>query len=161
MANSSEIIRYKQQIMSMLINNETIVSLIDNPDITEPEELIGVNLFNFIRIPHSIEEEGTYIAFEVDIPQITASNQERFKKLTVTFYVISHERSMPTTLGGTRIDLIAAELDRMFTGFVGIGTQPIELVSNTGNGISVKHRCRILTFRAEDWIDTYCEEAIS
>ena len=156
MANSFEIVSYKQTIMSMLIHNSRIAELINDPDIEEVEELIGTHLFNFIRIPQSIEEENTYIAYEVAIPNVVNSNTTWFKKLTLTFYVITHERTMPTDEGGTRIDLLAAELDQMSTGFKGLGTQPLELVSNTSNGISVKHRCRILTFKAEDWIDTHC-----
>lgn len=160
MANSFEIIRYKQQIMSLLVNNDYVVELIDNTDIEEPEDLIGNNLFNYIRIPQSIEEAETYIAFEIDVPKINDSNKEWFKQLVITFYIIAHESTMPTTLGGTRIDLLAAEIDKMFTGYVGIGKQPLQLKSNTSNGISVKHRCRILTFMAEDWIDAHCEDNI-
>ena len=38
MANSFEIIKYKQQIGSMLINCPEIVELINNKDIEEPED---------------------------------------------------------------------------------------------------------------------------
>lgn len=41
MANSFEIIKYKQQIGSMLINCPEIVELINNDEIEEPEDLIG------------------------------------------------------------------------------------------------------------------------
>lgn len=158
MANSFEIVRYKQLIMSALINNERIVALIGNNEVESPEDLVDENLFDYIRIPCAIEEEKTFIAFEVDVPRINRSNEEYLKKLVITFYVITHERLMRTQEGGTRIDILAAEIDKMFTGSQMFGTQPLEIMSNTANGVSVKHRCRILTFKAEDWIDTYCED---
>lgn len=151
MANSKEIILYKQQIASILVNDEEIVKLLDDPDVETPDELIGKKIFNFMRYPFAVEEEVSYIAFEVEIPRY--SNQNRlFKKLAITFYVVSHERLMPTDdpLGGTRNDLIAARIDKLFNGYKGIGKTPLELVSNLADAVSVKHRRRILTFYADD-----------
>ena len=92
MANSFEIIDYKQKIASMLINNEDIVRLINNTDIESPEELIGENIFNFMRYPDSVEHEITYICFEVEVPKISNTNY-LFKQLVITFYVITHALS--------------------------------------------------------------------
>ena len=50
MANSFEIIRYKQQIMSMFINNDEIIRLIDAKDFENTEDLINENIFYFLRI---------------------------------------------------------------------------------------------------------------
>lgn len=160
MANSQELTRYKQQIMSLIINNEKIVELIDNPDVTleNSEELIGKNVFNFIRLPEAPEEERTYICIEVDIPDIrNAYYNKMFKELIVTIYIITAERLMPTKYGGTRTDLISAELDTMLNDFQGIGFNKIKCISNTSNGIGVKHRCRIMTFTTQDLINSGCE----
>ena len=151
MANSSEITRYKQQIMSLFINNETIVELIDNEDIENTEELIGENIFNFLRVPNPPEEEKTYICIEVDIPDAYKSSYNNlFKKVVVTIYIITHERLMPTQYGGTRTDLISAEVDKTLTSATNIGCGGLELLSNNSNGIGVKHRCRIMTFSTYD-----------
>lgn len=152
MANCFEIIKYKQQIGSMLINSPEIVALINNTEIEEPDELIGKNIFNFIRYPFAPEEELCYICFEVDVPETYSNRNFLFKKLVLTFYIVSHERLMPTTdpSGGTRNDLISAHIDKIFNGYKGIGKNALELISNTASSISTKHRCRIMTFAAED-----------
>ena len=158
MANSFEIIKYKQQIGSMLINCPEIVELINNTEIEEPEDLIGENVFNFIRYPFSIEEEITYIAFEVDVPKVYSDRNYLFKQLTITFYIVSHERLMPTedVSGGVRNDLISAHIDKLFNGYSGIGKRKLQLISNVAQAISTKHRCRIMTFAAEDLNDSRC-----
>lgn len=160
MANSFEIVKYKQQIGALLIQDEDIVRLIDNKDIESPEDLIGQNIYNFARHPQSIEDETTFICFEVDIPKVSTSYNYLFKKLTLTFYIICHERLMPTDdiYGGTRNDLIAARIDKIFNGYKGIGKVPLELISNTASAISVKHRCRTLVFSAEDLNASRCNE---
>lgn len=159
MANSYEIITYKQQIGSMLINNSEIVKLINNKDIEEPEELIGENIFNFIRYPNAPEEEITFIAFEVDVPKVYSDQNYLFKQLVITFYIVSHERLMPTddVSGGVRNDLIAACIDKMFNGYSGIGKKKLQLISNVAQAISTKHRCRIMTFAADDLNNSRCK----
>ncbi len=151
MANSREIILYKQQIASVLVNDDEIVRLLNDTDIETPDELIGKRIFNFMRYPFAVEEEVSYIAFEVEIPKYNNVNK-LFKKLMITFYVVSHERLMPTDdpLGGTRNDLLAARIDKLFNGYRGIGKTPLELISNTADAVSVKHRRRILVFYADD-----------
>ncbi len=164
MANSQELTRYKQQIMSLIINNEKIFELIDNPnvDFETSEKLIGKNVFNFIRLPEAPEEEKTYICIEVDIPDIRNTyynkmfKNKMFKEVIVTIYIITAERLMPTKYGGTRTDLISAELDTMLNNYQGIGFDKIKCISNVANGIGVKHRCRIMTFTTEDLIDGMC-----
>lgn len=159
MANSFEIIRYKQQIGSMLINCPEIIELINDTDIEEPEELIGERIFNFIRYPKAPEEEVTYIAFEVDVPKVYSDRNYLFKQLTITFYIVSHERLMPTNdiSGGVRNDLIAANIDKIFNGYEGMGKGPLQLISNVAQAISTKHRCRIMTFSADDLNNSRCK----
>ncbi len=158
MANSYGIIRIKQQLQSLLINNEEIVRLINakEEDIETPDDLISTHIFNYIRIPESPEEAKTYIAFEIDVPDVYSINY-LFKKLVITFYIISAESLMPTNQGATRIDLISAEIDKMLNGYDGIGLQPLELISNTSGGIGVKHRHRIMTFATKDLSSAVCD----
>lgn len=149
MANSFEITRYKQQIMSMFINNDEIVRLIDNKEVENTEDLINENIYYFLRVPEAPEEEKTYICIEVDIPDAQATYNKLMRELVVTIYIITHERLMPTPLG-TRTDLISAEIDKILTSQDVIGKSKMELLSNNANGIGVKHRCRIMTFTVQD-----------
>ena len=109
---SKAIKRYKQQIISLLIHNEELVELINNTEIETPEDLIGKNIFGYIRIPQAPEEAKTYVALKIDVPEVYLSNS-LFKKIIITIYVITHEDLMPTELGGSRIDLMGEEVEKI------------------------------------------------
>ena len=66
---------------------------------------------------------------------------------------------MPTddVSGGVRNDLIAAYIDKLFNGYEGIGKKELRLISNTAQAISVKHRCRIMKFVADDLNNSRCK----
>lgn len=149
MANSFEIIRYKQQIMSMFINNDEIIHLIDAKDCENTEELINENIFYFLRVPEAPEEEKTYICIEVDIPNTSSVYNNLMRELVITIYIITHENLMATP-SGTRTDLLSAEIDKLLSSQRIIGKTKMELLTNTANGIGVKHRCRIMTFTVQD-----------
>lgn len=157
MANSQEIIRYKQQLTSLIINNAAVVKLINEPEITNPEDLIYHNIYDFVRIPETIDEEKTYICIKVDVPQVYRSSF-LFKQLIISIYIISHQKQMITEYGGTRIDLISALLDKMLNGRRDIGKKKLELISNIEDSIGSKHRCRIMKFKAEDINNSKCFE---
>lgn len=149
MANSFEIIRYKQQIMSMFINNDEIIRLIDAKDFENTEDLINENIFYFLRVPEAPEEEKTYICIEVDIPDTGSVYNNLMRELIVTIYIITHENLMATP-SGTRTDLLSAEIDKLLSSQRIIGKTKMELLTNIANGIGVKHRCRIMTFTVQD-----------
>ena len=107
-------------------------------------------------MPNAPEEEETWNTLEIDIPKIYSSNKELFKDLVITIYIITHERLMPTIYGGTRIDLISAEIDKMLNGYEGIGKKPLELLNNIAQAISVKHRCRVMQFSAMEINNSKC-----
>lgn len=135
--------------MSMLINDDEIVRLIDNKDIENTEDLINNNIFYFVRVPDAPEEEKTYICIEVDIPDSFNMRNNILRELKITIYIITHERLMATPLG-TRTDLIAAEIDKILTTQRVIGKSEMKLLSNEANGLGVKHRCRIIAFTVQD-----------
>ena len=149
MAYSEEIKYYKQKITSLIINNSDIVDLFDEPTIIDPEKLIYNNVFNFIRIPKTPEETKSYVCFKIDIPEVCPSNF-LYKTIVITFWVITHQDNMITDLGGTKIDLMAIEIEKIFNGYKGFGNKPLELISNIEGVASNIHPCRIITFRAED-----------
>ena len=148
MASSRKIVSYKQTLAALFINNERIVELINQADITNPEKLIHNNIFEFIRIPEVPEEQKTFICIEISIPEVYTVNF-LFKQLVIEIYVISHQGLMVTDEGGCRTDLLAAEVDEMLSGYKGIGVKPLELISNVPKAVGDKHRARVLRFKTE------------
>ena len=74
MTPSGQIKKYKQQLISLFVNNEKIVKLINEKDISNPEDLIYHNFFNFIRVPETIDEERNYICVKIDVPEVYTSS---------------------------------------------------------------------------------------
>ena len=87
MTPSGQIKKYKQQLISLFVNNEKIVKLINEKDISNPEDLIYHNFFNFIRVPETIDEERNYICVKIDVPEVYTSSLF-FKQIIITIYVV-------------------------------------------------------------------------
>ena len=150
MAKSEVISKYKHKITSLIVNNKKIINWINEPNIVDNDKLIYNNIFNYIRIPYSTEDEKVYICLEVDIPEIYSQENPLYGKLVITIYIICHQNLMKTGLGGTRTDLISGEIDKMLTGKKIVGIKNLELVSNIAGSVNDRHRCRVMTFYAED-----------
>lgn len=155
MAYAEEIIAFKQQIASLIINNSEIIELLNEPTVTNSEDLIYNNIFNFLRVPSVPNETKTYICYKIDVPEVCPSNF-LFKKLEITFWIISHQDIMITDLGGNRIDLISSKLEKMLIGYKDMGNKPLELISNIETVASNLHPCRIVIFKAEDLVKKRC-----
>ena len=147
--SSKTIIKFKRQLATMLINSERIVELIHNQEIDNPEDLMYNNIFNFIRIPKSPEEQKNYLCYRVYMPEVYTSNMF-FQKLVVEVYTVSHQNEMITDEGATRIDLLAEEVEALLDGNTSFGKKPLELISNEEEGFGSHHRCRVLRFEAFD-----------
>ena len=119
MANLKEIPKYKNTILSLIISNENIVELL-NGNIEQSENLIGVNLFDYPKIPLA-EEELAYITVEIDIPTMFNIKNKIFRKPQIVLDIIVHDKLMKTNTIGNRLDLLCSEIDKVFNGFNGLG----------------------------------------
>lgn len=160
MNRSRAIIKYKQKLMSKIVNNKAIIGLVDKEYINSADELIGKNLFNYIRIPNTEEEEKTYICLEVDIPEVYSDENYMFGKLEIIVYIITHQNLMDTNQGALRTDLISAYIDEMFNLKKIVGLKPLELICNVSGAVTgtTYHRCRIMKFYGEDWTLDKCND---
>lgn len=155
MTPSGQIKKYKQQLISLFVNNEKIVKLINEKDISNPEDLIYHNFFNFIRVPETIDEERNYICVKIDVPEVYTSSLF-FKQIIITIYVVSHQKQMVTEFGGARPDLIAEQIEEILIDYEGIGKKKLVEISNVEKDLGDRHRCRILKFKAEDMSKSRC-----
>jgi len=156
MANSFEIIRYKQKLISSIVNQDTIINLIDSDYIGIGDELIYNNIFPYMRVPHTEEEKLTYITMRVDVPNISSS-RKTLKDILITISVVTHQDLMKVENGGgTRTDLLGAEIDNLFNGSDEFGIGQLELKSNFEENVDYKHRCRTLKFVVTDINRSLC-----
>lgn len=163
MNTTSPIIRYKQKLMSSIINSPELISLLDkryvvNGECVDVDEgLVYKQIFPFYYIPDTQTEKLSYIILKVDGLGI---RNKLYNKAKVCICVISHQDCMKVENGrGTRIDLIAEIIEDMFNGRDDFGFGEMELKTNIESSINDKHRCRILDFVVEDFNANACKNS--
>lgn len=158
MANSHEIIEYKQKAMSLIVHNPKIISLIDEPDAEYADDLIGTNLFTYFRNPLTEQEAKTYIFMLVD-SRSSKNINNLLKTVIVTFRIVSHvgKMAVPKRVGN-RVDLLGAEIDEQFNKKDVFGIGELELVSNEEGFLDNTHPQRIIKFIVEDFDNKRCKK---
>lgn len=151
MPNLSNLTEYKNRFMEFLINNKQICSLLTDTDgeSIPYDNLKYTQIFPYDFIPDTIDEQKTFICFDVDIPRV--------KTLAVTdvylyVYVFTHKDLMRIPQKGIRPDLICHVIDTAINGDTTWGFEKLELESCTrmsppGHDM----RGRVLRYRVEDW----------
>lgn len=151
MANSNEIVRYKQTIVSMIVNDEDIIELLDEKDVEYADDLVYINIFPYFRIPQTEQEQKAYILMYIDVPTNTNPNN-LMKDIIITFVVACHDGKMKVQgTGGTRVDLLSAKVDERFNGSEVFGIGRLKLISNLEGNLSKTHPCRTLKFKIMDF----------
>ena len=131
MAYGKEIVTYKNQIASTILNDNAIVSMITEiiPPEKPVEDLLYTYIFPFDYIPDAIQEVGCYICYEIEVPKVSIVNYF-FKDVIITFRIICHQAAMKTSYGATRIDYLAHLIELLFNGNTEYGFNNLELVSS-------------------------------
>lgn len=163
MANSQEIIRYKQQIINAVLNDYELVKLIDSQyaddtdeSTIDAENLLYNNVFPYYYNPELVTEQKCFLFMMVDTPRVQS---DLIKDMQITIIVASHQGLMkvPYDTSGTRIDLMSACVDRLFNGKGKMGFGDLSLSSNIEGSIDTRHRCRTIRFKVEDFNLTKCD----
>lgn len=100
----------KRKILLRLAENERIFELIDNKKINKknPDDLINVNIFPFLKIDYTVQEAGTYIGIKIDYPELNSNII--FKNTRLTVLIVSANRHLRAASGDLRTDLISEEI---------------------------------------------------
>lgn len=162
MANSIEIMEYKQTIMSLLVKNKDIVDLIeaDPNEVEYDDDLINKYIFSYYKNPDTEDEQQTYIFVFIDAVSTLGAN-DLMKNLTITFVVSTHKRLMRVNgKVGNRIDSLSALIDKQFNNSNVLGVGYLKLISNVEGNIDNTHPCRTLKFRIEDFDDVRREQML-
>lgn len=156
MSTSNEIMRYKQTAISQIVNCPEIVEALDKRYIGRGEELIYKNIFPYVYVPDVEEEAKCYILVTVDMPKVWSDNSYLFQQVLVCFYVLCHQELMKTNYGGTRVDYIADNLERIFNQSADFGFGEMEMIASTEQTPDAHHRMRILQFQTKKPTRSWC-----
>ena len=155
MANGLEIITLKQRVFSDIVQQDSIIRLVDDRFLGKGDELINQNFFQFFRVPDTEEETKTYICCEINVPNLNFKN-DTLREVGINIWAISHQDIL-TTPRGTRIDLLGWEIEKLFNDNETMGIGKVTLLSNTEDSLDFKHRFRRIQFSVKDLNRSLCD----
>lgn len=139
----SDVVKYKQKIMSKLISIQDVFTLVNNKDITLPSQMPNVNIFPYMKIPNTATSVKNYICY--DYNSRILSNNSSFKNVIINIAVISHESDISCPWGN-RHDVLAGVLIDAFnwSDFLGF---TLELIADNESILEKEYHVRTLQFR--------------
>ena len=161
MGKTSPITRYKNKLMSSIINSPELIALV-NDSYIEDGEIIDANglvykqIFPFYYIPDTQTETLSYVIMKVNGLGVSG---KIYNKAEVYICVMSHQDIMKVEdANGTRIDLMGEIIEDLFNGRDDFGFGEMELKSNAEININTTYRGRELRFFVEDFNADACKD---
>lgn len=156
MPNSNSIPIWKDKTISMLLENDEIMSLFEKSE-EQLEDIIYTNIFPYGYIPNTQTEVELYITIEVSIPKMLFRQVWEYPFMTIK--LICHQDKMRLNKAGvsaTRIDYLSTLIDRLLNGSDGWGFDELSLVSNTEYNLSPIYKVREMIFQGKDLNKDLC-----
>lgn len=141
----SDNITYKNKIMNKLCSISDIVTLINNPNITQdnPDKMRETHILSRMKIPNTTLTAKNYICF--DFNSRIYSRNEVLKNITINVGVICHESEIKT-VWGNRHDVLAGVITDAFNWSRFLGFE-LEQVSDKEDILEKEYYARTLTFQ--------------
>jgi hypothetical protein len=158
LANGEEIITYKSQILSKLLNDEDICQLILNHVITDFDDSslhdsVQEHILPYWFIPNVSTTEGSFITF--DLGSVSEGEGDVHKKTTLGMFIYSHHNLMKCSFApfktGTRVDLMNVAVQKIFNGNYDFGLGQMKLTKDIPKQINNVYYGRELSFAVSDF----------
>lgn len=145
-----DIIRKKRLVEKNLYTDEDIVEILANPDIdpSVPEDIIGKNVFSFLRVPGVQDVSKNFITFTIDDVSRMPNNKV-MKSQYVQFVIFVHKTMVETKYGVDRHDLLGYIIRDIFNLSNKLGPQ-MELMSSIEGITDTDFYTRTLRFELID-----------
>ena len=145
---------YKRQLISEIVNNESIVEAIGSKAATyiegQGDSLIGTNVFPMLYVPNIQDESAVYVGVEAEIISENRSNSI-FHNWRVTLWVMAHRDMLYwRERGVSRIDFISDELKKMFQDSSKYGYGALQVSNNRVHLLNPKYTYRQLELQTVD-----------
>lgn len=139
----------KHKLLQMFAKDDTIFNLINNKSnmIEYPEDLIGINLFPYLKVDYTVEESGTFIGVKIEYPNVNQSNYT-YKDTRITILIVCDNKSLATNSGYIRTDLVAERIVELLNYNRYFGYE-LRLVSDSEDPLNEKYYYRKLIFKSE------------
>ena len=145
-----DIIRKKRLVEKILYTDEDIVEILANSDIdpSVPEDIIGKNVFSFLRVPGVQDVSKNFITFTIDDVSRMPNNKV-MKSQYVQFVIFVHKTMVETKYGIDRHDLLGYLIRDIFHLSNKLGPQ-MELMSSIEGITDTDFYTRTLRFELID-----------
>lgn len=146
---NEDTIRYKQIIKEKLLEDDTLIWLLNNKDLEDAEaendEYFGTNIRDEFIVPETQTDVQNFLCYETSFDDEARFNPA-IKYQTIIFYILCHEKNgLVEEIGAARKDLIAGILIDKFNGCNYFGNQ-LKLVSDKPSVTDSKYSTRTLIF---------------
>lgn len=139
----SDVVKYKQKIMSKLISIPDVFILINNKDISQPSQMVNKNIFSYMKIPNTTDTVKNYICYNYS--SRISPNNSSFKNVTINIAIISHVSDISCTWGNRHDVLAGVIIDAInWSDFLGF---TLELVADSESILEKEYHVRTLQFR--------------
>ena len=145
-----ELFDYKNQLMSDMLTDETILRLLseDGQPTETPEELMYTQVFPYEYVPDVVEHGKTFICCEVDIRNV---QNKTYLDPAIYIWVFTHKSKVRLPEGGVRTDKIASRITELINGSRMYGLGELNLQSVRNFSPVQDYQGRIMTFYTTDW----------
>lgn len=103
----------KRQIIQKIVNDEKIKEIINNNDIEYSEDLIGQNVFPYLKIDDTVQEAKICLGVGIDFLQRIKTNIA-CKEVQITFLIVCQNRYLTMDSGYSRTDILSERLTEIF-----------------------------------------------
>ena len=142
-------IRYKEIIKQQLLNDDTLIWLLNNKELedkkAENDEYFGKNIRPAFMIPETQTDVQNYLCYEVSFDTEARYNPD-IKYQQIIFYILCHDKTIVVSeIGAARHDLIAGIIIDKFNGSNIFGNQ-LKLISDKPSVTDTHYSTRTLVF---------------
>lgn len=162
MMNLEELGEFKNKVVSKLINDPNIIDVLlgDLNKIDDPEvALLGKDnsgeggcVFKFEFVPDTQESSKTFLCIEV-VPEKT--NGDSVTEMSIYVFCYCSKNIMQTYhrkgQSGTRVDMLASDIDKILNGNTEFGIGPLEWVGSSIYKPALAYYGRMLVYRVSSF----------
>lgn len=148
-----EFFDYKNQLMSDLLNNQKIVSLLDSHlPMKKAERLAYTQVFPYEYVPETVEEAKTIVCFDVDVQE---SLNKTYLSPVLYIWVMTHKSLLRLPEGGVLTDKLCSEICNTINGSRKYGLGELNLYSVKRFAPMMDYQGKWMVFHATDFNRQY------
>lgn len=143
-----DIYSYKNQLMTELLNTQSIVELIKDDTVSDAADLAYTQVFPYEYIPDEAKPAQTFICFDIDMQKPIGKT---FFTLTLNVWVFSHRSKLRLPDNSIRTDRLCSEICKKMHNIQKYRVKAFELESVKKFAPAAEYQGKVLSFNAKEF----------